>query len=667
MRNKVLAVVRGTLIQTGDVTGSISVVNQSARGFTELLADTADLLAHAAETQWREEESRRRLHDPFPLRTRWRPADERLSDHWANVARTPAGTLADLGGELDEITAFYRGLPSGRLVVLGRAGIGKTSAAVRLVLDLLDTREPGEPVPVLVNLGGWDSTGTSLRTWLVDGLVRDYPALARRGPTGKSLAAALVDARRVLPVLDGLDEIAAPIRAAVLEELNATSAPVVITSRADEYAAAVGKADVLTRAACVHLVDLALDDVIGYLPLTTRKTSEGGATAWDPVLERLRSRPHDRATAALAALLTTPLMVSLARTAYSDTSGEDPSELLDTTRFATREVLEDHLFSSFVPAAFRSGAGEPRRDVDRVLRHLSAAARHLTDTGTQDLAWWQLGTAVPARLRRLWISAIAVSEVLVVLGLSAALVAVTGTRTGPGIGDIALFAGLAALLAASARGALGEQESIGPIAPSRTRWGRPRFRGRPESTQTFLSANHVFSVGYISLSRNGTPPLGILLCALLIVLPLQWFMPQLQTPTDVRSVPTSTRLLALDRRTATLQAVAKTVFLTALTTPTIALFHTTATLVDLTLTGAVVFGMVAASWLSLRRGLATTAWGRWTMMTRPWWALTRRAPWRWIAFLEEAHARGVLRQQGAVYQFRHRKLQEHLARTHTGG
>ncbi|MFI6358668.1 hypothetical protein ACIBJF_40075 [Streptomyces sp. NPDC050743] len=34
-----------------------------------------------------------------------------------------------------------------------------------------------------------------------------------------------------------------------------------------------------------------------------------------------------------------------------------------------------------------------------------------------------------------------------------------------------------------------------------------------------------------------------------------------------------------------------------------------------------------------------------------------------MAFLDDAHRRGVLRQAGAVYQFRHARLQEQLATT----
>jgi hypothetical protein len=49
---------------------------------------------------------------------------------------------------------------------------------------------------------------------------------------------------------------------------------------------------------------------------------------------------------------------------------------------------------------------------------------------------------------------------------------------------------------------------------------------------------------------------------------------------------------------------------------------------------------------------------------RIWLFACGRMPWRTLRFLADAHRRGVLRQTGAVYQFRHVRLQEHLAATH---
>ncbi|MBK3574580.1 hypothetical protein JHN63_12290 [Streptomyces sp. MBT65] len=66
-------------------------------------------------------------------------------------------------------------------------------------------------------------------------------------------------------------------------------------------------------------------------------------------------------------------------------------------------------------------------------------------------------------------------------------------------------------------------------------------------------------------------------------------------------------------------------------------------------------------WLPLgTAALALSAWGRFTV-ARAWLAATGRMPWRLLTFLEDAHRRGVLRQSGAGFEFRHQRLQSHLA------
>jgi hypothetical protein len=47
---------------------------------------------------------------------------------------------------------------------------------------------------------------------------------------------------------------------------------------------------------------------------------------------------------------------------------------------------------------------------------------------------------------------------------------------------------------------------------------------------------------------------------------------------------------------------------------------------------------------------------------RIWLGCRRQLPWRTMTFLIDAHKRGVLRQVGTVYQFRHIRLQERLSR-----
>ncbi|MER7692761.1 hypothetical protein [Streptomyces sp. NPDC097610] len=58
--------------------------------------------------------------------------------------------------------------------------------------------------------------------------------------------------------------------------------------------------------------------------------------------------------------------------------------------------------------------------------------------------------------------------------------------------------------------------------------------------------------------------------------------------------------------------------------------------------------------------LALGAWGRF-LVTRVRLAVTGRAPWRLMGFLDEAHRRGALRQSGAYCEFRHRRLRRRLA------
>ncbi|ANP52081.1 hypothetical protein J2Z21_009761 [Streptomyces griseochromogenes] len=68
-----------------------------------------------------------------------------------------------------------------------------------------------------------------------------------------------------------------------------------------------------------------------------------------------------------------------------------------------------------------------------------------------------------------------------------------------------------------------------------------------------------------------------------------------------------------------------------------------------------------AAWLLVSPfAIFLSAWG-WFLTTQLWLCTAGRLPWRLMAFLEEAHQRGVLRQTGAAYEFRHARLQEQLA------
>jgi hypothetical protein len=67
--------------------------------------------------------------------------------------------------------------------------------------------------------------------------------------------------------------------------------------------------------------------------------------------------------------------------------------------------------------------------------------------------------------------------------------------------------------------------------------------------------------------------------------------------------------------------------------------------------------------VGLAFGFMRASWGTFTL-ARWWLAVSGRLPWQLMTFLADASDihRGVLRQVGAVYQFRHVELQRHLAR-----
>jgi hypothetical protein len=58
--------------------------------------------------------------------------------------------------------------------------------------------------------------------------------------------------------------------------------------------------------------------------------------------------------------------------------------------------------------------------------------------------------------------------------------------------------------------------------------------------------------------------------------------------------------------------------------------------------------------------MTVSTWGQFGV-TRIWLAHRRKAPFAIMKFLREAHERGVIRQNGMYYQFRHSLLQERLA------
>lgn len=652
-------------------------------------------LVESVRMQWEQEERRQSVHDPYPLPVRFDVAAPDLHDHWWKIRRTGRGTdpgpLA-LSGQLDEVAAVYRSIPSERLVVLGEAGSGKTILTLRFVLDRLKDCGMGARVPVIFSVGSWNPDKISLRDWMCRRMILDYPGLEKSTAHCGNLADALLDHDRILPVLDGFDEIACDLQGTALKALNYYAKPLVITSRIDQYTQAVKGTGALSAAACIRLDGLAAKDLDAYLTAAGRPGGgEEGVqrTAWHPVLEKLRERPHVLEAAIVAEALTTPLMVALARTVYGGSAQRKPSELLETGKFPTAEAVQNHLLAEFVPAAYRqlppdSGPAttpdkRPSRswNAENAQDWLGYLATHLAQLDTNDIEWWRFGTTMKLRARMLVVGAAVglaswiITAVIYGLAYNPAYGLVIAVLSGLGVGlTFGLMHGFAT--AKLDDGGLVFRPShlrIQLSGRTEAREVRERLRrGFLPRVGAGLAGGLLFGVlwagadavifardGYsgpaIGLYAAGTLAAGIGLGAgvgLVAALGAG-----LETVIERNESVQPVDLLNTNRATVLTQFLAVVLVIG---------------------TGyGIAFGLGVGPWpgvgagsvagLMVGLGVSTmTAWGRWVVLARIWLPLTGRAPWAMIAFLDDAHQRGVLRQAGAIYQFRHARIQTQLAK-----
>ena len=678
-------------ISMGD--GAVNNVIQTVDPVLVQMRQTAGTLARSIKNARRPEFTRRQL--VAPLQVRWHHA--RAGGVGANMLDEQRHVVEHGMPDHEDLAEVYRRVPSKRMVVLGRPGSGKSILAMRFVLDTIKARGVDDAVPVIFNLGSWDPREKDLKSWLLDRLLFDVPALRAKGSGRLSLGADLLTAGWILPVLDGFDEITAEFQQKALRELNAADLPMLLTSHFDPYVSAATAVGLLTGAETIVLDDLSLNDLSDYLSppvpgLAPRK--------WDPVLARLRDEPDVPACAAVRAALSTPLMAGLARTVYGDAVHRDPADLLDITRFPASAEIEAHLLRQFVPTVYDQPATDPRLTEHRpppwqgrgedARRWLGYLALHQNEQAAihqkrQDFEWWKLGDAVPWPQRLLigGLLGAAVSGPVgwLVLGLRGGIVCalalgllsglVAGSKAPQPIYMEIRITGRAreALLqiAINLTGGL----LVGLIGwPAVREWGwfmLPAAGAIANAIGSALSswARHVgpqaqlkeIGLGFLGGSALG---LAIGLVGRLAHLPTggypKWLVlgltaglatglgAGLRVPMMLESVVEPPALLAANRRYAIFQA----------------------------LTIGSAFGIIAGVLggpkyiaagpvIGIAFGLGAHAWGRWLILARIVLPLRGCLPWPMWAFLADAHEREVLRQAGAVYQFRHDRLKDSLA------
>ncbi|NTW03258.1 MAG: NACHT domain-containing protein [Oscillochloris sp.] len=225
-----------------------------------------------------------------------------------------------------------------RLLILGAPGAGKTTLLLDLARHLLDEarRDETRPIPVIFNLSSWAQRRLPLEQWFVQEL-RDQYGLSKR------FAQQWLKENIVLPLLDGLDEVAEPQRADCVAAINSFmqehgAEGIVVCSRAADYQAIGAK--------------LSLDAAVQVQPLDDTQIDQYLAWAGGPLAGVKAVIEQDNE---LRELVRAPLMLNILSLAYQ---GECAEDLLGLEAAAQRR----RLFDSYVQRMFdRPARSDPHR------------------------------------------------------------------------------------------------------------------------------------------------------------------------------------------------------------------------------------------------------------------------------------------------------------------
>lgn len=583
--------------------------------------------------QWHTETIIRGMNNPDPLSLEWKSAKYVAVDSQFKPMNLAGELIPHAQGNrgvsaVNDITMTFK-RASGRLVLLGAPGSGKTAIAVHLITSITGATHPSPAA--LLPLSSWHCEKQSFHEWVLSRLADDYPLVPEEGKTRNQMTEQLkhlIKSGKFVLVLDGLDELPTELRSKALRRLNEQldSERILMTCRSAEYRKVGGA---LSKAAVIEIQPLKHGKVRDYLESVSN--TSGRAQDWKPVLTELASNP----TGPLARALQTPLMVWLARTVFSETA-EPPSYLVARDEygrrlFRTPAAIENYLLDRVISATYAKSMvdGLPYRRVSQrsAQRWLTFLAVHLANLDTYDLALWHLHRSMN-KMSKFLVYGCAFG---IAIGLPGTLL--YNLKFGLSFGlTTGISAGSAAAYAGPAEPPYGERIEESSLEKYRSgisfTVGLWFASGLAATTSLGLHAG-LLIWGWEAVAAAAAGGLTVLLS-----------MTKIDTQNKQASTPEI--VLCLSRRVTGIWAL---IF---------------GALLGLGMRASEgIYAAVVAALIGVLGAVLANAWGGFAA-TRGYFAVRRQLPWRLMRFLAEAHQRGILRQVGAIYQFRHATIQDRL-------
>lgn len=169
----------------------------------------------------------------------------------------------DAGTRIVEV--FDRAELARQLLILGEPGAGKTTMMLELAEDLLKraTADKAEPIPVMLSLSSWKNPKQPIFEWLLGELRAKYGIR-------QSLAQQWLEKHQLLPLLDGLDEVATKhqrdcavaLNAWLIGELEQSPCGVLICCRREEFEQVVRQP--LSLYGAIYLQALTVEQIEDY-------------------------------------------------------------------------------------------------------------------------------------------------------------------------------------------------------------------------------------------------------------------------------------------------------------------------------------------------------------------------------------------------------------------